>query len=87
MNYLEATRRGVAQSLPFVQGFMLPTRLRAYAIRRCAEIGIMEDNLDENVTNPTLKDGLNDSWLTRRRTWDEKARTVHVAPPFAVWFY
>jgi len=58
---------------------MLPTRLRAYAVRRCAEIGIVEE-LDEVVDKPSLKDGLNDSWLTRRRTWDEKARTLHVSP-------
>lgn len=72
---------------------MLPTRLRAYAIRRCAEIGIVEEeNLDIEETKPNLKDGLNDSWLKRRRTWDEKARTLHVPslpfrpPPFSVHF-
>ena len=59
---------------------MLPTRLRAYAIRRCAEIGIIEELDEPSEDKPSLKDGLNDSWLTRRRTWDEKARTLHVYP-------
>ena len=56
---------------------MLPTRLRAYAVRRCAEIGMIED-LDEDQEKPTIKDGFSDTWLTRRRTWDEKARTLRV---------
>jgi Glutathione S-transferase, C-terminal domain len=71
-------------SLPFPYGFILPTRLRAYAVRRCAEIGTMED-LEED-DKPTLRDGISDSWLTRRRTWDDKARALRVfAPHLPIW--
>jgi hypothetical protein len=69
----------VASALSFPHGFMLPTRLRGYAVRRCAEIGMIED-LDEEQEKPTIKDGFSDTWLTRRRTWDEKARALRVFP-------
>jgi Glutathione S-transferase, C-terminal domain len=32
----------------------------------------------EEVEEPTLKDGFTDTWLTRRRTWDEKGRALRV---------
>jgi hypothetical protein len=75
-NYLGKTRKSLSTSLPFPHGFLVPTRLRAYAVRRCSEIGIA-DSLDEDE-NPTVQGGFTDSWLTRRRTWDEKARNLRV---------
>jgi hypothetical protein len=75
-NYLGVTRREVSLSLPFPYGFLLPTSLRAYAVRRCHEIGMIEDLEEEQ--KPTIKDGFSDTWLTRRIKWDEKGRALRV---------
>jgi Outer mitochondrial membrane transport complex protein len=83
-NFLGVTRREISLSLHFPHGFFLPTRLRAYANRRCAEIGTVEDLEDQE--RPTIKDGFSDNWLTRRRTWDEKARSVRVRFLTLSWF-
>jgi Glutathione S-transferase, C-terminal domain len=39
----------------------------------------MVDNLEEDE-KPTIQGGFTDTWLTRRRTWDEKARGLKVSP-------
>ena len=38
---------------------------------------MIEDLEDER---PTANHGFTDTWLTRRRTWDDQARTLKVPP-------
>ena len=78
-NYLGVIRREVSLSFPFPHGFLLPTSLRAYAVRRCAEIGMIED-LEEEQHKPII-DGFSDNWLPKRITWDEKGRALRVLSP------
>jgi hypothetical protein len=40
----------------------------------------MIEDLEEEQEKPTIKDGFSDTWLTRRRTWDEKAKALRVSP-------
>jgi hypothetical protein len=42
----------------------------------------MTEDLDDD-DKPTVKEGFSDTWLIRRRTWDEKARNLRVYLTFA----
>ena len=76
-NYINATRPELANRITFPNSVILPTKLRGYAVRRCAEIGMIDDL--EEVEKPNVQGGFTDTWLTRRRAWDEKARELKVS--------
>ena len=79
-NYLGATRTALS-SLPFPYSFTFPTTLRQYAVRRCKDIGDVQD-LDDDKDNDHQPphQSLTHTWLTRRRAWHDKARELKVSP-------
>jgi Outer mitochondrial membrane transport complex protein len=83
-NYLGVTRREFSRSLRFPHNFTLPTELRAYAVRRCEDIGFTETLDDEEP--PHAQDSFGETWITKRINWDQRAHLVKVKSPLSWCF-
>ena len=83
MNFTHGTRIELSNSLSFPENFILPTKLRSYARRRCAEIRTIEKNgRDDDEDMPvgvvTVGGYVDHAWTTRRQAWNDKAREIKV---------